>query len=82
MSETSMWMCLFVGAYLFWCVIGGVVASFQIHAPKDFFIAGRQLSAGTYLFAVTAATFSAWAFLGHPGILFRDSGCSADDLGL
>ncbi len=65
-------MAVFIGAYCLWCVLGGVMAGVQVTAPKDFFIASRRMSATTYIAAVTAASFSAWAFLGHSGIIFRD----------
>lgn len=72
MSAKVWWLFIFVILYWGYCIYWGLRASRMARTASDYFIAGRRLSLWVFVLASTATSFSAWTFMGHPGLIFRD----------
>ena len=72
MTDTIIWLFIFIALYWTYCFFWGIRAMRQAHTSVDFFLAGRNLSPWVFALAITAATLAGWAFMGHPGLVFRD----------
>jgi len=59
---------------LYWafCFFWGIRALRRTHTARDFFLAGQGLSPWVLAIAITGVSFGGWAFMGHPGLVFRD----------
>jgi SSS family solute:Na+ symporter len=52
--------------------IGGSKGTLQKRPLPAYAIAGRSIPFFAFLLAATAASFSGWTFIGHPGLIWRD----------
>jgi solute:Na+ symporter, SSS family len=71
MSGTS-WVYIFLGIYIIYCFYWGLKGYFTEKTSSGYAIAGRSIPFFAFLMAATAASFSGWTFIGHPGLIWRD----------
>ncbi len=72
MSDSMIWIFIFIALYWAFCIFWGIRALRRAHTASDFFLAGRDLSPWVFALAVTGVSFAGWAFVGHPALVFRD----------
>ncbi len=72
MSERTVWLLVALALYTAFCLYWGVAVASQSRDAKSFFLADRRLPAWIFVLAATGVSFSAWIFLGHPDIVYRD----------
>jgi Na+/proline symporter len=61
-----------LGIYIVYCFYWGLKGYFTEKSSKGYAIAGRSIPFFAFLLAATAASFSGWTFIGHPGLIWRD----------
>jgi SSS family solute:Na+ symporter len=66
------WIYLFIMVYWGYCIYWGIKGALSARTANDYFVAGRTLPPWLFIFAATATSFSAWTFLGHPGLIYSD----------
>ncbi len=66
------WVYIFLGIYIIYCFYWGLKGYFTEKTSSGYAIAGRSIPFFAFLLAATAASFSGWTFIGHPGLLWRD----------
>ena len=71
MSGTT-WVYIFLGIYIIYCFYWGLKGYFTEKTSAGYAIAGRSIPFFAFLMAATAASFSGWTFIGHPGLIWRD----------
>lgn len=71
MSGTT-WVYIFLGLYIIYCFYWGLKGYFTTKTSAGYSIAGRSIPFFAFLLAATAASFSGWTFIGHPGLIWRD----------
>jgi len=71
MSGTT-WVYIFLGLYIIYCFYWGLKGYFTEKTSSGYAIAGRSIPFIAFLMAATAASFSGWTFIGHPGLIWRD----------
>jgi len=71
MSGTT-WVYIFLGIYIVYCFYWGLKGYFTEKTSSGYAIAGRSIPFFAFLMAATAASFSGWTFIGHPGLIWRD----------
>jgi Na+/proline symporter len=71
-SAKVIWLIAFLALYWGYCLYWGFVGMRQSKTASDYFIAGRALPLWVFVLAATAASFSGWTFMGHPGLVYRD----------
>jgi Na+/proline symporter len=71
MSGTT-WVYIFLGIYIIYCFYWGLKGYFTEKTSSGYSIAGRSIPFFAFLLAATAASFSGWTFIGHPGLIWRD----------
>lgn len=71
MSGTT-WVYIFLGLYIIYCFYWGLRGFFTEKTSSGYAIAGRSIPFIAFLMAATAASFSGWTFIGHPGLIWRD----------
>jgi solute:Na+ symporter, SSS family len=71
MSGTT-WVYIMLGIYIVYCFYWGLKGYFTEKTSKGYAIAGRSIPFFAFLLAATAASFSGWTFIGHPGLIWRD----------
>jgi len=71
MSGTT-WVYILLGVYIVYCFYWGLKGYFTEKSSKGYAIAGRSIPFFAFLLAATAASFSGWTFIGHPGLIWRD----------
>ncbi len=71
MSGTT-WVYIFLGLYIVYCFYWGLKGYFTEKTSSGYAIAGRSIPFFAFLLAATAASFSGWTFIGHPGLIWRD----------
>jgi Na+/proline symporter len=71
MSGTT-WVYIFLGVYIVYCFYWGLKGYFTEKTSAGYAIAGRSIPFFAFLMAATAASFSGWTFIGHPGLIWRD----------
>jgi Na+/proline symporter len=71
MSGTT-WVYIFLGIYIVYCFYWGLKGYFTEKTSSGYAIAGRSIPFFAFLLAATAASFSGWTFIGHPGLIWRD----------
>ncbi len=71
MSGTT-WVYIFLGLYIIYCFYWGLKGYFTEKTSSGYTIAGRSIPFFAFLLAATAASFSGWTFIGHPGLIWRD----------
>ena len=67
---TWVWIMLIV--YIIYCIYWGIEGAIKAKTTTQYTIAGRQIPMIAFLLAATAASFSGWTFIGHPGLIWRD----------
>ena len=71
MASTT-WVYVFLGIYIIYCFYWGLKGYFTEKTSAGYAIAGRSIPFFAFLMAATAASFSGWTFIGHPGLIWRD----------
>ncbi len=71
MADTT-WVYIFLGIYIIYCFYWGLKGYFTEKTSAGYAIAGRSIPFFAFLMAATAASFSGWTFIGHPGLIWRD----------
>jgi Na+/proline symporter len=71
MSDTT-WVYIFLGLYIIYCFYWGLKGYFTEKTSSGYSIAGRSIPFFAFLLAATAASFSGWTFIGHPGLIWQD----------
>ena len=66
------WVYIFLGLYIIYCFYWGLKGYFTEKTSSGYSIAGRSIPFAAFLMAATAASFSGWTFIGHPGLIWRD----------
>jgi solute:Na+ symporter, SSS family len=66
------WVYIFLGIYIIYCFYWGLKGYFTEKTSSGYSIAGRSIPFFAFLMAATAASFSGWTFIGHPGLIWRD----------
>ncbi|MCP4698676.1 MAG: sodium:solute symporter family protein [Gammaproteobacteria bacterium] len=72
MDPKIIWLFVVVALYWSYCIFSGIKSALSARTASDYFIAGRGISVWVFVLAATATSFSAWTFMGHPGLFFRD----------
>ncbi len=72
MEAKLFWLVICVVVYWSYCIFWGLRGAIKSHSAVDYFLAGRQIPYWFFLAALTVASFSAWTFLGHPGLLYSE----------
>ena len=71
MSGTT-WVYIMLGFYIVYCFYWGLKGYFTEKTAAGYAVAGRSIPFIAFLMAATAASFSGWTFIGHPGLIWRD----------
>lgn len=71
MGDTT-WVYIMLGLYIVYCFYWGLKGYFTEKTSSGYAIAGRSIPFFAFLLAATAASFSGWTFIGHPGLIWRD----------
>lgn len=66
------WLCIFVILYWGYCIYWGIRGAVVSRTASDYFIAGRNVPLLVFALAATAASFTGWTLMGHPGLIYRD----------
>ncbi|MBW2742338.1 MAG: sodium:solute symporter family protein, partial [Deltaproteobacteria bacterium] len=66
------WVYIMLGLYIVYCFYWGLKGYFTEKTSSGYAIAGRSIPFFAFLLAATAASFSGWTFIGHPGLIWRD----------
>lgn len=66
------WVYIFLAIYIIYCFYWGLKGYFTEKTSSGYSIAGRSIPFIAFLMAATAASFSGWTFIGHPGLIWRD----------
>jgi Na+/proline symporter len=66
------WVYIMLGIYIIYCFYWGLKGYFTERTSSGYAIAGRSIPFFAFLLAATAASFSGWTFIGHPGLIWRD----------
>ncbi len=66
------WVYILLGVYIIYCFYWGLKGYFTEKTSSGYAIAGRSIPFFAFLLAVTAASFSGWTFIGHPGLIWQD----------
>jgi len=72
METNATWVYIFLGIYIIYCFYWGLKGYFTEKTSAGYSIAGRSIPFFAFLMAATAASFSGWTFIGHPGLIWRD----------
>ena len=68
--EPKTWVFLLLGIYIVYCFWWGLRGFFTEKTASGYGIAGRSIPFIAFLMAATAASFSGWTFVGHPGAIW------------
>ena len=71
MSSQVLWVWVLLGLYIIYCFWWGLKGFFSSKTTADYGIAGRSIPFIAFLMAATAASFSGWTFVGHPGLIWK-----------
>ncbi len=66
------WVYIFLGLYIIYCFWWGLRGYFTEKTSSGYSIGGRSIPFIAFLMAATAASFSGWTTVGHPGLIWRD----------
>ena len=66
------WVYIMLGIYIIYCFYWGLKGYFTEKTSSGYAIAGRSIPFFAFLMAASAASFSGWTFIGHPGLVWRD----------
>ncbi len=71
MHEVSTtWTWVFLILYILYCMYWGLRGYFTEKTSSGYSIAGRSIPMIAFLMAATAASFSGWTTVGHPGLIW------------
>jgi len=70
--EPRTWVFIFLGLYIIYCFWWGLRGYFTEKTASGYAIGGRSIPFIAFLMAATAASFSGWTTVGHPGLIWRD----------
>jgi SSS family solute:Na+ symporter len=71
MSSTA-WVYIMLTVYIIYSFYWGLKGYFTEKTTAGYAIGGRSIPFIAFLMAATAASFSGWTFIGHPGLIWRD----------
>ncbi len=66
-----MWVWGLLILYIIYCFWWGLKGFFSEKTTSGYGIAGRSIPFIAFLMAATAASFSGWTFVGHPGLIWK-----------
>ena len=72
MESKVYWLIGFLVLYWGYCLYWGIRGAVASKTATDYFLAGRKIPLIVFVLAATAASFSGWTFIGHPGLVYRD----------
>jgi len=64
------WVYIMLGIYIVYCFWMGLRGYFTSKTSTDYAVAGRSIPFIAFLMAASAASFSGWTFIGHPGAIW------------
>ncbi|MDX9895080.1 MAG: sodium:solute symporter family protein [Desulfofustis sp.] len=70
--EPRTWVYIFLALYIIYCFWWGLRGYFTEKTASGYAIGGRSIPFIAFLMAATAASFSGWTTVGHPGLIWRD----------
>jgi Na+/proline symporter len=70
--SANIWVYVMLGFYIVYCFYWGLKGYFTEKTAAGYAVAGRSIPFIAFLMAATAASFSGWTFIGHPGLIWRD----------
>ena len=68
--DPKTWVFLLLGLYIIYCFWWGLRGFFTEKTASGYGVAGRSIPFIAFLMAATAASFSGWTFVGHPGLIW------------
>ena len=71
MDSKVMWVWGMLIVYIIYCFWWGLKGFFSEKTASGYGIAGRSIPFIAFLMAATAASFSGWTFVGHPGLIWK-----------
>ncbi len=72
MTDRLVWIFLFFSLYGVYSVYWGAASGRIARTSDDFFLAARQIPGWVFAIVVTVASFTGWAVIGLPALVFRD----------
>jgi Na+/proline symporter len=66
------WVYIMLGIYVVYSFWEGMKGFFAEKTSAGYAIGGRSVPFIAFLMAATAASFSGWTYIGHPGLIWRD----------
>ena len=66
------WVYILLALYIVYSTYEGMKGFFKEKTAAGYAIGGRSVPFIAFLMAATAASFSGWTFIGHPGLIWRD----------
>lgn len=70
--SAATWVYILLGLYIVYSFYEGMKGYFKEKTSAGYAIGGRSVPFIAFLMAATAASFSGWTFIGHPGLIWRD----------
>ncbi|MCM2285818.1 MAG: sodium:solute symporter family protein [Desulfobacula sp.] len=71
MESKVIWVWAMLIFYCIYCFWWGLKGFFSEKTSSGYAIAGRSIPFVAFLMAATAASFSGWTFIGHPGLIWK-----------
>jgi len=71
MEINTTWVWVFLSLYIVYCFYWGLRGYFTETTSYGYSIGGRQIPMIAFLMAATAASFSGWTTVGHPGLIWK-----------
>ena len=69
-AVSTTWTWIFLSLYILYCLYWGLRGYFTEKTSSGYTIAGRSIPMIAFLMAATAASFSGWTTVGHPGLIW------------
>ncbi len=69
--QGTTWVYIMLGIYIIYCFYWGLKGYFTEKTAAGYAVAGRSIPFIAFLMAATAASFSGWTFIGHPGLIYK-----------
>ncbi|MFO7801893.1 MAG: sodium:solute symporter family protein [Desulfovermiculus sp.] len=70
-GTSTTWVWVFLGLYIVYCFYWGLRGYFTEKTSSGYTIGGRQIPMIAFMMAATAASFSGWTTVGHPGLIWK-----------
>ena len=70
--SAATWVYIMLGLYMIYAFYEGIKGFLAEKTSAGYAIGGRSVPFFAFLMAATAASFSGWTFIGHPGLIWRD----------